>query len=386
MTFAQPFMSIPSRAAGARAGLGLLLSILVSTVSFDAVAAQAPRWEVDLNASRIQYDTAATLNAPSASGLLEWRRPSFFGRVSGGVTGFEGAGWSTQGRGDLAGWLTPFGSTSPFRLELAGTGSASRHSSGFESVLGRVDTRLHLMRGGVGGWIGAAGVTAKNSSDVEALNAFVPTAGLWAQSGPVRATVSYLHTTLSGESFPEGNAVLSMSEGSLDLSLYGGFRSLPFEGLDVESWFGGSAALWFGRNAAVVLSGGQYSSDILQGLPGGDFVSIGIRLTGRRDRPIPRSVAPPLVYTAESLRERGITLEVQGADRVEIAGDFNGWDPQPLRRAADGSWIVPASLEPGVYRFNLRVDGERWTVPEGVPEVDDGFGDTVGLLIISENQ
>ena len=44
--------------------------------------AQAPRWEIDLNASRIEYDTMAALNAPSISTLADWRRPSLFGRLS----------------------------------------------------------------------------------------------------------------------------------------------------------------------------------------------------------------------------------------------------------------------------------------------------------------
>jgi hypothetical protein len=40
-------------------------------------------------------------------------------------------------------------------------------------------------------------------------------------------------------------------------------------------------------------------------------------------------------------------------------------------------------LEPGVYRFNLRIDGTGWLVPSEVPSVDDGFGGHVGLLIVS---
>lgn len=369
----------------ARTALGAVLAVLVSSFFPDDLSAQAPRWEIDLNASRIQFDTAATLNAPSISSLLEWRRPSLFGRLSGGVTGFENAGWSVQGRGDLAGWLTPAGVTSPLRLELSGSGSVSRHSSGFNSGLGRVDGRVHLMRPSVGAWAGVGVATAKNSLDVSAVTAFMPSAGIWGQTGAVRATASYAHTVVEGESFPEGRLVLTLSRGPLDLSAYGGFRLSPFEGEDSdESWGGASAAIWLHDSAALIVSGGRYSSDVLQGLPGGEFVSIGFRLAARRDRPIPRRVTTPIVYTAESVRERGIALSVPDAERVEIAGDFNGWTLEPLERGGSGRWVLPTRLEPGVYRFNLRVDGERWIVPEGVPEVEDGFGDRVGLLIISD--
>ena len=68
---------------------------------------------------------------------------------------------------------------------------------------------------------------------------------------------------------------------------------------------------------------------------------------------------------------------------MEIAGDWTGWERVPLTRDDSGRWIVPATLAPGVYRFNLRVDGERWIVPDSVAEIDDGYGGRVGLLIIS---
>lgn len=373
-----------SRRSTARAVGVFVLLWAVASWATPGISGQAPRWELDLNASRIRYDSAAALNAPSVSSLLEWRRPSLFARVSGSITGFEGSGWSTQARGDLAGWLSPFGVASPFRLELAGVASASRHSSDFNARMGRSDVRLHMAGRRVGGWLGAGAAIARNAFDTASLTGFLPSVGIWAQNGSVRATASYVHARVSGRTFPEGSLVVALSDGPLDVSIYGGFRQSPFEGADLdERWAGASAAIWVGTNAAIVVSGGGYSSDVLQGLPGGDFLSIGVRLTARRERLIPRRVEAPIVYTAEAARTRGITLSVPDADRVEIAGDFNGWQPERLERDTSGRWIVPTRLEPGVYRFNLRVDGDRWIVPEGVPEVEDGFGDRVGLLIIS---
>lgn len=365
---------------------GLLLVVAGLALAPHTGAAQSSDWQVDVTGSRIQYDTLATLNAPSLSLLNEWRHPDLFGRLSGSVTGFENAGWSVQGRGDLAGFFSPLGSGSPFRLELAGTGAGSRHSSGFDSFLGQADLRLHLAWRRAGVWAGAGAAAARNSLDVSTVTAALPGAGLWVGSGPFRATASYLHTTISGESYPEGNVALSYTGPWLDLTGYGGFRHSPFEGEGLDdSWVGASASFWLESRVALVVSGGRYAPDLLQGLPGGEFFSVGLRITSGRRQPRLLETTLPLVYSRESAREGGIAFRVEGAAQVEIAGDWNGWQPVPLVRRGDGEWSVPSGLAPGVYRFNLLVDGERWMVPEGVPEIDDGFGGTVGLLIISES-
>ena len=336
-----------------------------------------------MSGTRIAYDTLAPLNAPSLAALTEWQRPSLFARLSASLTGLEDAGWSVQGRGDLAGWLSPFGRASTARVELGGALGGGRHSSGFDSFLARTDARLHVRGRTVGAWGGASLATARNSFDSAAVTGVVPHVGAWAQSGSVRATLGYSHTVVSGDSYPEGNVALTLTRGALDLTVYGGVRGSPYGDATLdERWAGTTAAYWLTRNAALVLSGGRYSSDVLQNLPGGEFVSVGVRLTPRRARPIPFSATAPIVYTSEQATRGGISFEVEGATRVEIAGDWNGWVSQRLTRDASGRWTVPPGLAPGVYRFNLRVDGERWIVPDGVPAVDDGFGGRVGLLIV----
>ncbi|MDH3205834.1 MAG: glycogen-binding domain-containing protein [Gemmatimonadota bacterium] len=345
---------------------------------------QSPHLELDLAASRIEYDTAAALNAPSVSLLSEWQRPSLFGRVTGSVTGFEGAGWSMQGRASLAGWLSPRGVRSPLRLELGGTGAASRHSRGFDARSGGLDGRVHLVGRRGGGWVGASVAAANTSFDSASVGAFAPSVGAWLQNASVRGMFSYLHTVVAGETYPEANVSLTVSRGPVDLALYGGVREWPSDvGALDERWGGATAAFWVTPKAALVVAGGKYSSDILQGLPGGQFISVGVRLTPRRYRPIPLSAIAPIVYTVDEARPGSIGFDVSGATRVEIAGDWNGWQRLELSGDGSGRWVLPVGLEPGAYRFNLLVDGERWMVPEGIPTIDDGFGDVVGLLIVS---
>lgn len=73
--------------------------------------------------------------------------------------------------------------------------------------------------------------------------------------------------------------------------------------------------------------------------------------------------------------------DVQG--RPRIAGDFNGWQPQPME-AEGGHWTFTVPLEPGVYNYAF-VDAEGdWFVPEWVPgRRSDGMGGYVAVLVIS---
>lgn len=362
-----------------------ILSFMVVASRATAASAQAPRLEVDLSGSRIEYDTLGALDAFGVSGLAEWQTPSLFGRVTGGFTGFGGEGSSLQGRGSLAGWLSPRGTESPLRLELGAGAGGSHHSSGFDVAVGRLDGRIHLVSPRYGGWVGASLSSAKNTYDSTAVWGVMPNVGAWWQGAWVRGSVSYLHARVAGETYPEADLAITVSRGPLDLSIYAGVREWPYDsGAFDEVWAGGTAALWLSRNAALTLAGGKYGADVMQGLPGGQFLSAGLRLTPRRVRPIPLTAVAPIVFTSEQATRGAIGFEIDGATTVEIAGDWNGWRPERMATDGRGKWLVPAGLAPGVYRFNLRLDGDTWYVPEGVPTVDDGFGGTVGVLIVTE--
>jgi 1,4-alpha-glucan branching enzyme len=78
-----------------------------------------------------------------------------------------------------------------------------------------------------------------------------------------------------------------------------------------------------------------------------------------------------------------VVFRVPGARHVAIAGEWNEWAAAPLTARRDGRWEIVLPIRPGAYRFSLIVDGDRWTVPPGVPAMDDDFGGRVGLLVIS---
>jgi hypothetical protein len=86
----------------------------------------------------------------------------------------------------------------------------------------------------------------------------------------------------------------------------------------------------------------------------------------------------------ERTGERGVrlTLPVRGARSVAIAGEWNDWTPVPMRAEGSGRWSAELPLSPGAWRFAIVVDGERWTVPQGVPRMSDDFGGEVGVLVV----
>jgi len=47
------------------------------------------------------------------------------------------------------------------------------------------------------------------------------------------------------------------------------------------------------------------------------------------------------------------------ANSVQIAGDFNNWQPEknPMRKTEDGTWQARMQLRKGVYHYRFVVDG-----------------------------
>jgi hypothetical protein len=78
-----------------------------------------------------------------------------------------------------------------------------------------------------------------------------------------------------------------------------------------------------------------------------------------------------------------LIVVLPNADTVEVAGDFNGWDPArtPLAPAGEGAWTVMLPLEPGRYEYMFVVNGQQWMAdPFAVERSDDGFGSQNAVL------
>ena len=76
------------------------------------------------------------------------------------------------------------------------------------------------------------------------------------------------------------------------------------------------------------------------------------------------------------------------ASSVALVGDFNEWGQREVTMAQStdsGIWEFSMGLTPGVYHYNLLVDGERWVAnPKSSTLVPDGFGGYNSVLVVSE--
>jgi hypothetical protein len=145
----------------------------------------------------------------------------------------------------------------------------------------------------------------------------------------------------------------------------------------------GVLSLALGAGAELDLSAGAYSDNRLVDTPAGRYVNVGVSMRTARDAssashaPKTEGVATPVNGMTR------LTLSAPDAARVEVAGDFSNWKPMTALRSANGVWYLDLRIPPGRYRYAFRVDGGSWTVPTGVPTVDDDFGGKSAWLVVS---
>jgi chromosome partitioning protein len=102
-----------------------------------------------------------------------------------------------------------------------------------------------------------------------------------------------------------------------------------------------------------------------------------------RERPLAATTQGP-ASTSEGIV---FTLHAPEARHVQLAGDFNAWNPTDSEMEfRDGIWRKTVSLAPGRYRYRYVVDG-RWQSDPLNPEVEASpFGDYDSVVVLAEDQ
>ena len=95
------------------------------------------------------------------------------------------------------------------------------------------------------------------------------------------------------------------------------------------------------------------------------------------------AVAPAVVAAADTVFVR-FELVAPQARSAAVAGSFNDWDPNalPMKRGANGTWIVTAPLAVGEHQYQFVVDGTRWEPDPSAAIVEDGFGGRNSVIVI----
>jgi len=84
------------------------------------------------------------------------------------------------------------------------------------------------------------------------------------------------------------------------------------------------------------------------------------------------------------LKKANFSFIAPDAHSVQLAGDFNAWNPtvNPLKKSSNGLWKINLNLSPGRYEYRFLVDGKWHNDPQCATHVANPFGEDNCLLIL----
>jgi chromosome partitioning protein len=114
--------------------------------------------------------------------------------------------------------------------------------------------------------------------------------------------------------------------------------------------------------------------------PTADRITIADVVTPDEDDEMAPSLAPAVTSAGVMF-----TIEAPGAERVQLAGDFNGWDLQGSDMSPAGQiWKTVVPLEPGRYRYRYVVDGQWQSDPLNPTVEPSPYGGNDSILVVNE--
>jgi hypothetical protein len=377
----------------ARSLSALGLGAVCALARIPALTAQVVN-TLDAGVSIVRYDGFLASGAASVAPEVRFESPRFSARARGTLLVFESGNRSFQGQVSGGGFSPAVG---PLRAEVAAEAGTSAYAAfaRFLHVLGLV--RLHHMTGRRGFWLGATlgqstyADTAQPTSGWEAV--------VWSRTGATWRSASARAMRVRDTTYADAEGRARVAFGRVVVDGSAGTR---FGGRGGGHGVYGemSGSLWLSAGLAVVAGGGRYPSDPARGSIPGRYVSLAMRLGQRalasrgvtpvlalRQRYQPRDDPPPtlagLRFELRRAADGALTIRIHApsASRVEIMGDFSEWQAIALVRT-DGTWEVGLPLRPGLYRFNVRVDGGAWGVPSGVATAADDFDGVVATIVV----
>ncbi len=357
---------------------------------------------------QVTYDDAPRSTVVSLNPAVVFEGERTTVSAAGSLTRFEGGVWSAHAIAAGSRFSTAYG---PFRSEMSAQLETNSHRSAFRTTQLLAQGRGHLIGASAGVWLGAGGGHAWRSPTGGAL--YRADIGVWAQmaGATIRLTAAQ-NVVNTGESTPgvaastleasvatsrntvvlkqkvqylDADAHVAWSNARIALDAATGQRTTR-DGARTNTWLLGGSIMLTDR-LALVGSTGATAYDIAQGLPGGRYATISLRVTTRAGRALePGARTRAVARDMETWREQDgtvlLVVHAPRARRVELMGDFTDWRPLVMRREADDRFAARIHLPAGSYRINVRVDGGAWTAPPGTTPLADEYNGAAGLLVI----
>jgi len=154
-------------------------------------------------------------------------------------------------------------------------------------------------------------------------------------------------------------------------------------GAETRRWLRGRAGVRIIPDAWLVVSMGREPTQAFGArmTPGTSLAVIVNGIPRRTERPTRPSSA---AFVARAMKTGLIRFEVvaPNAHRVEISGDFSGWEPVALESVSNGKWRADVHAATGVHRLLMRVDGGEWAPPPNVAVARDELLGDVGVVTV----
>ncbi len=354
----------------AAAGLALLVPA--------AILAQVQA-SVGAGVGTVRSSGGTSFSSASLSPLVRVESSGFSFSAGGTLASLPRGVWSGQGRLNL--WVATPPLVSRVRVAVEGTGSGTVRTDDLQSAaahgVGEVLWAAPSWGVGFGAGPSAGWITGQPS-----VTAFHSRARFWGQWGTVRAALLAEPTHFLGAWFTDLSGGLTVRVGPATVSawLFGRVSETYASRIAASAGLG----LDLLPNLALEAGGGSYLPEPYEGLPGTRYMMAGLRwFTPRRGPPasVPQR-SPPALRPERRGDSVAVRFLMPGARYVAIAGDWNDWQPAPLRSAGRDLWEGVLSVPAGTHRFTLLVNGTDWVVPGGVAVLPLERGGMVGVLVV----
>lgn len=116
------------------------------------------------------------------------------------------------------------------------------------------------------------------------------------------------------------------------------------------------------------------------------LVAVGRYVGARGEAPAVTAVAAATGSATSDTRVIRFVISAPRASRVNVVGDFNGWDTQatPLTPVGEaGVWTVEVTLTPGRHEYAFLIDGREWRPDPSTPKAaSDDYGSPNSVIIV----